>query len=251
VRWTDLSANPDDSAVLKFRRDSVRSTKSTDVDSLENFIAGRVRDRRVLDLGYANHDADTHNIAQLSTHGIVIEHADDVIGVDVVESGLVNQANRTYFKGNILRDFLLRDSVIGCGPIDVLFAGNLLEHLDSPSELFELFKVLRERCGTLELVVLVPNPLWLIGLFDMLRHEETDLSLNVDHVNTFYPGALVELGERHDCQLVSWKYVGRADMARMFAPRPRKTQLFWAAFYYFSRKRRSAFSYNQIGAVFN
>ncbi len=59
MRWTEISPNPDDSAVLQFRRDSVRTAKLTDLDSLENFIAGQIRDRRVLDLGYANHDADT------------------------------------------------------------------------------------------------------------------------------------------------------------------------------------------------
>jgi hypothetical protein len=251
MRWMEISANPDDPSVLAFRRDSVCSTASPNVDSLEEFLIEKVSGRRVLDLGYANHDADTASIASRSTHGIVLEHASYVIGVDIVESGLVNQPDRTYCTGNILRDFELRNSLTSGSSINILFAGNLLEHLDSPYELFELFAFLREQCGTQELVILIPNPLWLIGLFDMLRPEDIDLSLNVDHVNTFYPGALIELAERHNCQLVSWQYVGRSDMVKLFAPRPRKTQLIWAALYWFSRKRKAAFSYNQIAAVFN
>jgi len=245
VRWHEISSNPENYEVMTFRYRSVAQSKRQDVESLQEFISMTLGGCSVLDIGYANHSSETSDIASKSTHDMVKLVASRILGVDLVCSNLENTDTAEYFQGDLLCDQSFREKVLDGRSLDVLFAGNILEHLDSPASLLNLFVAMHSKCGTQRLVVLVPNPLWLIGIFDILRPNQIDLSLNVDHVNLFYPGAIVELSERHELMLDSWRYVGRDDMVRRFAPRPRKSQLVWAMGYWISRWRKLPFSYNQ------
>ena len=244
--WSKISDNPDDPAVLTKRKISVSSSQRNPTSRLANFLETNLSDKNVLDLGYANHSSDTPSIAINSTHSYVVQFASSTLAVDIVEAHFHNSDSCQYETGNLLTDATFRTKILEHKTIDCLFAGSILEHLDNPSELFRLFRYMSSNCSTKELIVTVPNYLWIIGIYDLLSPATKDLSLNVDHVNTFYPGALVEIAERNDCQLTEWSYVGRDDMVKLFAPRPRKTQLIWAAAYWIARRLDSPFSHNLL-----
>jgi hypothetical protein len=249
VRWSEISSNPDSPEVLSDRRNKVSASQTAPVECVANFINTVIRNEHVIDVGYANHHVDTSSISAMTTHSIVRENALHVIGVDLVDIDANNDEKCTYHTGNIFDNDFAR-KVLDDKFIDTIFAGNLLEHLDCPGLLFKLFSAMKEQNKTKKLVILVPNPLWLIGIFDILRPSISDLSQNVDHVGMFYPGAMVELAERNNVRLKEWCYVGRKDMVTLFAPRPRTTQLLWAGMYWYSRWRRLPFAYNQIGYIF-
>jgi hypothetical protein len=215
---------------------------------LSDFIKKNLTGKKVLDFGYANHSSDTPSIANDSTHSYVAKFATSVLAVDIVKSEFKDTDNCEYKTGNLLTDIAFRTKVLNNRAIDVLFVGGTLEHLDNPSLVLDLFREMSEKCGTKELIVTVPNYLWLIGIYDLISITTNDLSLNVDHVNTFYPGSLVEIAERNGCILAEWSYVGKDDMVKLFAPRPRKTQLIWAISYWLVRKLNLPFAYNLLAA---
>ena len=246
--WQNISSNPDDRKVLNFRRYRVAESYKPPVSSLKEFVRINLTGKRVLDFGYANHSSDTSSIATESTHSYVKQFATSVFAVDIVNSEFEDTYNCQYLTGNLLTDITFRTKALSNHTIDVLFVGGVLEHLENPSQILDLFREMFEKCGTKELIVTVPNFLWLIGIYDLISITTNDLSLNVDHVNQFYPGSLIEIADRKGCKLIEWSYVGRSDMVKLFAPRPRKTQLIWAGTYWLARRLNLPFAYNLLTA---
>lgn len=246
--WKSISTNPDDRKVLSYRRLRVTESYKRSVPMLAEFVEINLTDKSVLDFGYANHSSDTPSIATESTHSFVVKFATSVLAVDVINTDFEDTDCCEYVTGNLLTDITFRKELLNNRAIDVLFVGGTLEHLDNPSLVFDLFREMSEKCGTKELIVTVPNYLWFIGIYDLISVNTNDLSLNVDHVNTFYPGSLVEIAERKGCVLTEWSYVGKDDMVKLFAPRPRKTQLIWASSYWLVRKLNLPFAFNLLSA---
>jgi hypothetical protein len=246
--WQSISSNPDDRRVLEFRRLRVTESHKPPVRMLAEFLKVNLTGKSVLDFGYANHSSDTPSIATESTHSYVVEFATSVLAVDIVKTEFENSEKREYLTGNLLTDVTFRTKVLDSRVIDTLFVGGTLEHLENPSLILDLFRDMSERCGTKELLVTVPNYLWLICIYDLISLRTNDLSLNVDHVNTFYPGSLIEIAERNGCKVTEWSYVGKDDMVKLFAPRPRRTQLIWAGSYWLVRKLNLPFAFNLLTA---
>jgi hypothetical protein len=171
-----------------------------------------------------------------------------VLAVDIINSQFKDTDNCEYVTGNLLTDITFRKQLLMNRTIDVLFVGSTLEHLENPTLVFDLFREMSEQCGTNELIVTVPNYLWFIGIYDLISTTTNDLSMNVDHVNTFYPGSLIEIAERNGCKLIEWSYVGKGDMVKLFAPRPRKTQPIWAGSYWLARRLNLPFAFNLLTA---
>ncbi len=247
-RWTDISPNPDDPRVLQWRQQRVIDTQLSSVPTLSDYISSELSGLRVLDFGYANHAPDTTNMAQTSTHSLVVSAAADVVAVDVVPDGTQEVPGVSYVCADLLQLGANPATAVGA-PFDAIFAGAVLEHLPCPSRLMEVAAELLNDSREAKLVITVPNPLWLIGLYDMTYPSRHGSSLNVDHVGLQYAGILAEIAERGGMELLEWRYVGRGDMVPRFAPGRGFRKLGWAAAYAWARHRDLPFAHNSIGAV--
>ena len=242
--WRDISDNPDDLRVVEWRDRQIRATSLAPLPTYEDVIAAYCADRRVLDFGAANHGNATSNIAVESTHDLVARYASTVVAVDIVEFQRPPHSNCIYVTADLLEGKAWLDA--GIAPVDVLFAGHVIEHLDSPGKIFRLAEVALATEGSL--IVATPNPLWLPGL--LARADHRNDTVNPDHVALFGAGELTELGERNDFTLTGWRYAGRADMAPAFStPGGMKRRLVDAA-YRIARSRDLAFAHNHIVATF-
>jgi 2-polyprenyl-3-methyl-5-hydroxy-6-metoxy-1,4-benzoquinol methylase len=63
----------------------------------------------------------------------------------------------------------------------MIFAGHVIEHLDSPFQLFQFAEKLLNDSG--RLVIVTPNPLWFISSY--YRNIGKTFSVNIDHVAIF------------------------------------------------------------------
>lgn len=246
--WSDISANPDDSLVLRWRQTRVVDTHSANVATLAEFVGLELADLRALDFGYANHSSMTADIAKASTHSLVVQASAEVVGVDLVKSDSEAFPGVSYVCADLLQG---GDPAAAVGEaFDAVFAGAVLEHLSSPIRLMELACKLLSDHEEAKLVITVPNPLWLIGLYDMAYPSPQGSSLNVDHVGLQYAGALAEIAERGGMELCKWCYLGRNDMAPHYAPGRGFRKCGWAAAYSWARYRDLPFAHNLLGAVF-
>jgi SAM-dependent methyltransferase len=241
-RWSDISNNPDDRRVVAWREERIRGTAGPSLPKYEDAVARYCSHRRVLDLGAANHSAATSSVAGSPTHELVARYAGEVVAVDIAAFHGTGHANCRYITANLLeRDQWLAAEI---DPVDVLFAGHVIEHLDAPGELFELADRALAPGGIV--VVATPNPLWFPGLWARARHE--NVSVNADHVALFGAGEMAELGERHRFKMIEWRYVGLADMAKTLDPDLNVGRVIdWA--YRYARRKNQAFAHNNLIAV--
>jgi hypothetical protein len=241
MHWSEISSNPDHPDVVLFRGKKVESTYKASMDSYEDVIQYTCAAKTVIDFGAANHSADTDSISESNTHVLVVENSSKVVGVDIVEFSQICPEHCSHFIGNFLNA-----QTFPFAKADVIFAGHVIEHLDSPSQLFQFAEKLLNDSG--RLVIVTPNPLWFIGLF--YRNIGKTISVNADHVAIFGASELIELGERNGFEIVEWAYSGRADMSHEFRPGGRVLSRLINILYRILRVTNQSFSHNQIVAIF-
>lgn len=138
-RWTEISSNPDAEAVTRWRQQRVLGTAQDSCDDLLGFITSELSGADVLDYGYANHSNDTADMADDSTHSLVVSVAKSVLGVDVVEGESESGAAVRYLTADLLAEGATVPNDL-VGAFDVFFASAVLELLDRPGSLFSPFR---------------------------------------------------------------------------------------------------------------
>ena len=123
------------------------------VDRL-NFIADRCRGKRVLDLGCLDETALVKREAGQWLHGRLSEVAAQVIGIDMSDNipaeGLVTGPASKIYKGDATDPKLpIRDD-----DIEIIVAGEFIEHIDAP---LAFFQTMKRRFPGRELVISTPN----------------------------------------------------------------------------------------------
>ena len=244
LSWHEISTNPDDPRVIKWRDAQVRASADKPLARYEDVIQTYCAGQRVMDFGAANHAPQTTSIAALTTHDLVAKHAREVVAVDIVPFAASLHPNCSYYVGDLLSgDAWERSSI---RPFDALFAGHVIEHLDNPGAVFALAaKALRPQ-GTV--VVVTPNPIWLPAIWG--RSSYSNLAVNVDHVALFGAGELLEMAARHSFEIRAWRYAGRADMVRSLSRLDGPNGRLVNAAYRFSRWRDLPFAHNSVVGVF-
>lgn len=115
------------------------------------FITGHCRDKRVLDIGCFDETALVKRDTEHYLHGRISAVAERVVGLDssakIPAEGLRTGPNSRIVKGNGV-DPILKDDV------DVIVAGEFIEHIESP---LEFFRNLRQRFPGKEMIISTPN----------------------------------------------------------------------------------------------
>jgi Methyltransferase domain len=87
----------------------------------------------------------------------------------------------------------------GRGRMDLVVAGEVIEHLDNPSALLTNVRPAPAREG--RLVLITPNPYCLRLVMASLRGRVVE---SVDHIAYFFPSAIAELAYRAGYRLDRW-----------------------------------------------
>jgi 2-polyprenyl-3-methyl-5-hydroxy-6-metoxy-1,4-benzoquinol methylase len=190
TRWSDLADDPNDPAALAFRARTLRSAWRDEIVDRGEFIVGRSRGLRVLDIGCVAHDVERMKSSQW-LHGRVAAVAATCLGVDVLDEGVAHMKQLGY-------DAISHDLTEGPGPVaergpfDVIVAGELIEHVPAMGMLFQAASELLADEG--QLIVTTPNP-W--APHRVRAGQRGDCWENTDHILFAFPSGMAELADRH------------------------------------------------------
>lgn len=190
THWTEIADDPNDPRAIAFRARTLRAAWRDPIEDRIDFILGRCRGRRVLDLGCVAHD-----IARMASpdwlHGRVAEVASSCLGVDILQEG-VDHLNREGYDV-VAHDLTTGPGTLGeAGPFDVIVAGELIEHVPALDMLFRAAGDLLATQG--QLIITTPNP-W--APHRVAAGQRGDCWENVDHIMFAFPSGVAELAERH------------------------------------------------------
>jgi len=203
VRWHDVDRDPNSAAVIAYRRAQLAPAWLDDIPRREQFVASRVKGKKVLDLGCVEHDARSMD-REWWLHKYVAASARECVGADIDAPGV--EAMRQGGFDAIVLD--INDGADGLSdrlPFEAVVAGELIEHLPAPQVLFDFARDVLCRGG--ELVMTTPNP------YAPRRVRAGQLRLtweNVDHVLYAFPDGIAEMGDRAGFELA---LAGTADPA--------------------------------------
>ena len=134
ARWSDIAADPNDPRVLALRARTLRAAWREAIDDRAEFVVDRCRGRRVLDIGCVAHDVERMR-SPLWLHARIAAAATACLGVDVLPEGIA--AMRQAGFDAVTHDLTEGPGpVASFGPVDVIVAGELIEHVPALDMLF-------------------------------------------------------------------------------------------------------------------
>lgn len=165
--------------------------------SKADLVAAQVRDRNVLHLGAVGETCEDTELrvrrAVTSIHARITEVAARCIGVDNDEPSVTALQERGVFDNLLLADVTkLSRTDIDLPTVDVVFAGDTIEHLSEPGQMLDVVNGLSD--PDTRLVLTTPNAL---GLNVFLKHLRGQQIEGPDHVCSFNAYSLGNLLERY------------------------------------------------------
>ena len=131
-----------------------------------------------------------------SLHRRLVSVATEIVGVDVESAGVraMRKAGYDVIEADISGDI---SEVLARGPFDLALAGELIEHLNAPLDLFLVASRALSPHGIL--VITTPNPYSPVRARRGARRETWE---SVDHVAYYPPTGIAELAERAGMTLI-------------------------------------------------
>ena len=185
----------------RIRSDIYANSKyRADKDGKIIFFTKFCRDVSVLDLGCVDHDPRNEQ-SELWLHGAISKVASRLIGLDYYEPGVKYLHDLGY---NVIcadaQSFNLNDK------FDVVTAGDLIEHVENPGQMFACAAEHLVDGG--KFVISTPNPwcwkytfyFWVFGKMDKINQE---------HVAWYCPETLKLLGKRYGFEVQEIQYSSR------------------------------------------
>ncbi len=121
------------------------------------------------------------------------------MGIDIIEGGVVALSESGY--DTRLADITVPGLVEVVGTkYDIVIAGELIEHIESPGQLLDNARAVLADDGLL--VLTTPNPYCLRLIGDHVRGK---IKENVDHLMYYYPSGIAELASRHNWVSTSYR----------------------------------------------
>ncbi len=192
-RWTSISGDPNSVEAVRLRAQQLGAVRTLErVGTRERFLMEVVRGRRVLDIGCVDHFADAVRRPGF-LHSKIAAAAGTCLGVDIDADGVRELARHGY--DALHADVTVeheREVIARRGPFDVIVAGEVIEHLETPGSLFALAAECLDGDGCL--VLTTPNPYAAHRVAAGRRLLSWE---NADHVTYLFPSGIVELASRH------------------------------------------------------
>lgn len=207
--WTTYSDDPNNREAKAAVRAWLPTIRRIHVDrDLNEFIAQLVSARRVLDIGVVSHSARYFDQPEWR-HGRIARAAAYCLGIDILEP-LVAELNGRGFNVRCVD----ATSATDLGErFEVVFIGDVLEHVDNPVALLSF--ACRHLAPGGKLYAATPNP-FSRKFLRQFRQANGALVTNLDHVSWITPTLAMELARRSGLELSGYHLVKRiAPMNRM------------------------------------
>lgn len=160
-------------------------------DGVLSEIHDHIKGKRVLDIGCVEHDISRKNKQRIWVHGFLCEHAKKVKGIDIVQKDIKKMQSDGYdVSCQSAEDFTFKEK------FDVIFAGELIEHLSNPGLFFERCRKHLKKNGLL--ILTTPNAFSSYRFICILSSLTNDPSVNPEHTCWYSPSTLKELLSRYD-----------------------------------------------------
>lgn len=159
------------------------------------WIRKYVEGRNVLDLGCVCHELDVQDPPWL--HGYLCEHAESVLGVDLLPEAIAQLQQRGY---NV-QCANVEQMDLG-EKFDVVVAGDIIEHLSNLGGFLDRVKAHLRPGGVL--LVATPNPLTLVRFLRLLTSGR--VRANKQHTCWFTAKVLDQLGSRSGFEVIDESY---------------------------------------------
>ncbi len=188
--------------------------KSSDYrrDGVLRAIIPRIEGKTVLDVGCIEHAFANRNMDRLWAHDVLRQHARHVTGIDIVADAV----RRYQDLGYDVRCESAESFEHDC-QYDVVFAGELIEHLSNPG-LF-LDRVSRHLKTDGCLIITTPNSFSVYCLGKVMLRFTNDPDVNDEHTAYYSPAVLQQLLSRHDFRITRMCYVDYPHVSPLFKHR--------------------------------
>lgn len=208
IDWKSYTDNPNDKEVRMKVRDWLVSVRKLhcDVDVM-GYMLPLMTGRRVLDVGVVQHTADYTNQPNWR-HGHIAKAASYCLGIDIL--------------GEVLEEIARRGFNVKCADatsnldlierFDVVFIGDVIEHVDSPVALLKFARRHLDVGG--RIFVSTPNP-FSRKFLKLFRKDGGAFIPNLDHVSWITPTNAMEIARRSKLELVAYHLV------KKFTPKTR------------------------------
>src|SRR5438034_8196006 len=199
-RWFQYSKDPNAPEIMAKRQSAIAKTRTGKIvcDRVA-YLCQLAGGKSVLDIGVVEHTREAMN-SPYWLHGNLCRAAAQCLGVDVLEQEIDYLRTKGY-------DVICADITEAPIPrqFDVIIAGEILEHLDTPGQFMKNCATMLDRCG--RLVVTVPNPWYANVVLKNVTRSSTFVD-SADHVAWYDASTLYELGQRAGLQLDRFTGIG-------------------------------------------
>lgn len=208
-RWSSIDSDPNSRVSRGSRQSTISKVLVTPpIEDRVELILSYCREKRVLDIGCVHLLTEVNKDKWL--HRRIRDVADSCIGADINAEG-VDRMNALGYEAVVLDMGNENISSQKYGLFDVIVAGEILEHMDKPGNLFANASNLLSESGVL--ILTTPNPyVWR----RIVAAKMSQLVESVDHVFYAYPSGIVEYGERSGLRVQMITTVSSYSLARAF-----------------------------------
>ena len=192
--WKTITDNPVKPEVhidiLKYLV-NIREYKNT---TKQEWLRREIKDKRVLDIGIAEHDISHMNSTNWK-HKFIKENSKYCLGLDIIESLVIELNARGY---NVIHMDATSDEYIG-EKFDVVNIGDVIEHVNDPIKLLVFAKRHLSEKG--KIIVSTPNPFFYKYIYRCI--QETTFIANFEHTFWITPSMALEISRRSGLKFTS------------------------------------------------
>lgn len=201
--WTKISENPNSETARKAYITHMKSIRKS-YDDLDTLLLSFCADKRVLDIGIAQHTVEATE-RESWRHGKNVKVAQHTLGIDVNEKIIDILSKKGY---NVSVVDATSEGYIGEN-FDVVFMGDVIEHVNSPYALLQFSKRHLSPDGNGSIIVSTPNPLFINSALQSVKNSTA--TPNFEHTCFIVPANINELCRRSGLRLLH--YYVRGDRA--------------------------------------
>lgn len=193
LKWRTISDNPLNKDVREALRTKIFNSEFRyDGLDLNDYILNSVKDKKVLDVGVSEHDL-THIDSANWKHKKIAAASKYCLGIDIIPELIELLKSR----GFNVKLFDATSSEFVGEKFDVVFVGDVIEHVNDPVKLLQF--AARHLNPQGKIIITTPNPFYLGYLYRILQNKT--YIANADHVTWITPTNALEIGSRANLNL--------------------------------------------------
>lgn len=159
-----------------------------------------IKNKDILDIGCVDHSLTNAQKKGFWVHDFLKENSRSITGIDILQDEIDKLKEKGY---NVYcqnaESFSFKEK------FDVIFAGELIEHLSNPGLFLERCKSHLKKEGYL--ILTTPNAFSTKEVMAVLRRGGNNPNVNTEHVNYYTPSTIKELLRRSDFEIENIFYV--------------------------------------------